>query len=168
MGFNALRDLFKDLLDRHCGYRPRVFACGFSAVWQQFPRKKTARPLGANESGSKDRVPLLHMRCPKSTGNLRSYTRLRDHYALVDGSKVEIEIEGRKSHASNKMLHELAREIRGVEKRRRKKLTAAQHKTIFDKWERDSQPFSRAGQDFRPLAHRHLLCPRPTQWSVTV
>ena len=54
----------------------------------------------------------------------------------------------KKPHTSNKMLHELAREIRGVEKRRGKKLTATQYKTIFDKWEAASRPFLRPGHDY--------------------
>jgi hypothetical protein len=54
----------------------------------------------------------------------------------------------KKSRTSNKWLHELAREIRGVEKRRGKKLSAAQYKAIFDKWEVASQPFLRAGHDY--------------------
>jgi hypothetical protein len=54
----------------------------------------------------------------------------------------------KKPHTSNKMLHELAREIRGVEKKRGKKLTVTQYKTIFDKWERASRPFLRPGHDY--------------------
>ena len=49
---------------------------------------------------------------------------------------------------SNKMLHELARAINGVEKRRGKKFPTAQYKTIFDKWESASQPFLRPGHDY--------------------
>ena len=54
----------------------------------------------------------------------------------------------KKPHTTNKMLHELAREIRGVEKRRGKKLTVADYKSIFDKWESASRPFLRAGHDY--------------------
>ena len=54
----------------------------------------------------------------------------------------------KKTQTSNKNLHELAREIRGVEKRRGKKLTVAQYKTISDKWESASRPFLRAGHDY--------------------
>jgi hypothetical protein len=54
----------------------------------------------------------------------------------------------KKPHTSNKMLHELAREIRGEEKRRGKKLGAAVYKTILDNWERASQPFLQAGHDY--------------------
>jgi hypothetical protein len=54
----------------------------------------------------------------------------------------------RKPHTSNKMLHELAREIKGVEKRRSRKLAVAQYKAIFDKWESESRPFLRAGHDY--------------------
>jgi hypothetical protein len=54
----------------------------------------------------------------------------------------------KKAHTSNKMLHELAREIRGVERKRGKKLSTAQYKAIFDKWEAGSRPFLRAGHDY--------------------
>jgi hypothetical protein len=64
----------------------------------------------------------------------------------------------KKPHTSNKMLHELAREIRGVEKKRGKKLTAAQYKTIFDKWERASRPFLRTGHDYFPEFLAKLDC----------
>jgi hypothetical protein len=37
----------------------------------------------------------------------------------------------KKPHTSNKVLHELAREVRGVEKRRGKKLTSIQYKTFM-------------------------------------
>jgi hypothetical protein len=53
-----------------------------------------------------------------------------------------------KTKSSNKLLHQLAREIRGMEKMRGKKLTVAQYKTIFDKWQSASQPFLRAGHDY--------------------
>jgi hypothetical protein len=53
-----------------------------------------------------------------------------------------------KAKSSNKMLHELAREIRGVEKRRGKKLTVTQYKKIFDKWEAASRPFLRPAYDY--------------------
>src|SRR5215472_16279303 len=49
---------------------------------------------------------------------------------------------------SNKQLHELAREIKGVEKRRGGSLSATQYKMIFNKWEFESRPFLRAGQDY--------------------
>jgi hypothetical protein len=51
------------------------------------------------------------------------------------------------ANTSNKMLHELARETRGVEKRRGEKLRA-RYKAIFDKWESASLPFLRAGHDY--------------------
>jgi hypothetical protein len=54
----------------------------------------------------------------------------------------------KKAKTSNKKLHELAREIKGVEKRRGKKLTTGQYRTIFDKWESASRPFLRAGHDY--------------------
>jgi hypothetical protein len=54
----------------------------------------------------------------------------------------------KKPHTSNKMLHELAREIRGVEERRGKKLRATQYKTIFDKWESASMAFLQPDYDY--------------------
>ena len=49
---------------------------------------------------------------------------------------------------SNKLLHELAREIRGVEKRRRRRLTIGHYRTIFTCWEAASKPFLRLGHDY--------------------
>jgi hypothetical protein len=54
----------------------------------------------------------------------------------------------KRPHTSNKMLHELTREIRGVEKKRAKKLITSQYKAIFDKWESASRPFLRVGHDY--------------------
>ena len=54
----------------------------------------------------------------------------------------------KKTQTSNKLLHELAREIRGVERRRGEKLTVAQYKAIFDNWKRESRPFLRADHDY--------------------
>jgi hypothetical protein len=54
----------------------------------------------------------------------------------------------KKPRTSYKMLHELARDVRGVEKRRGKPLTVAQYKTIYDKWADASQPFLRKGVDY--------------------
>jgi len=51
-------------------------------------------------------------------------------------------------HSSNKMLHELAREVRGVEKERGKNLTVTQYKTICGKWQDTSRPFLRKGYDY--------------------
>ena len=53
-----------------------------------------------------------------------------------------------KANSSNKMLHELAREIRGVEKKRGKKLTVTQYKATCDNWERASRPFLSADHDY--------------------
>ena len=53
-----------------------------------------------------------------------------------------------KPNTSNKMLHELAREIGGVEKRRGKKLTVRQYRWIFDKWESASVAYLRPGYDY--------------------
>jgi hypothetical protein len=47
----------------------------------------------------------------------------------------------KRPHTSNKMLHELARQVRGVEKERGRKLPVAQYKTIFDNWKSASRPF---------------------------
>ena len=49
---------------------------------------------------------------------------------------------------SNKMLHELARDVRGVELKRGKPLTLAQYKTIYSKWEEPSLRFLRKGHDY--------------------
>src|SRR5262245_25262058 len=46
------------------------------------------------------------------------------------------------------MLHELARDVRGVEKRRGKPLTPGQYQTICDKWETASRPYLRKGVDY--------------------
>ena len=54
----------------------------------------------------------------------------------------------KKPHTSNKMLHELAREVKGQEKRRGRKIGATVYKTIFDNWEHASQPFLQAGHDY--------------------
>jgi len=64
----------------------------------------------------------------------------------------------KKAHTSNKQLHELAREIRGVEKRLGKKLTASRYKQIFDNWEAASQPFLRPGHDYFTEALAKLDC----------
>jgi hypothetical protein len=53
-----------------------------------------------------------------------------------------------KSRTSNKMLHELARDVRGVERRCGKPLTQAQYKTICEKWETASRPYLRKGVDY--------------------
>jgi hypothetical protein len=54
----------------------------------------------------------------------------------------------KKAGTSNKQLHELAREVRGVENRKGKRFSLAQYKAIFRKWERRSKPFLRAGPDY--------------------
>jgi hypothetical protein len=54
----------------------------------------------------------------------------------------------RRAGTSNKQLHELAREVRGVEKRQDKRFNLAQYRAIFRKWERFSKPFLRAGNDY--------------------
>jgi len=56
------------------------------------------------------------------------------------------------------MLHELAREIRGVEKKRGKKLSPAQYKAILDNWEVASRPFLRAGHDYFTQLLAKLNC----------
>jgi hypothetical protein len=53
-----------------------------------------------------------------------------------------------KSRTSNKMLHELARDVLGVERKRGKPLTVIQYKTIFGKWEDASRPFLRPNSDY--------------------
>jgi hypothetical protein len=64
----------------------------------------------------------------------------------------------KKPHTSNKQLHELAREIKGVEKRRGRRLTVAKYKTIFDKWEPASRPFLRPGYDYFAELLAKLSC----------
>jgi hypothetical protein len=54
----------------------------------------------------------------------------------------------KKRGTSNKQLHELARETKGVEKRRGARLSATQYKMIFDKWEFESRPFLRQDHDY--------------------
>jgi hypothetical protein len=54
----------------------------------------------------------------------------------------------KKGRTSNKILHELAREIRGVEKRRGGKFSVRQYGLIFDKWAAASKPFLRPGYDY--------------------
>jgi hypothetical protein len=53
-----------------------------------------------------------------------------------------------KSGTSHKILHELARDVRGVEQRRGKRLTVTQYKTICDKWADASRPYLRQGVDY--------------------
>ena len=51
-------------------------------------------------------------------------------------------------HASNTQLFELAREIRGVEKKGGRRLRPTQYKTIFASWESASRQFLQPGQDY--------------------
>jgi hypothetical protein len=53
-----------------------------------------------------------------------------------------------RSRTSNKMLHELARDVKGVEKKSGKLLTVTEYKTICSKWEAASRPFLRKGVDY--------------------
>jgi hypothetical protein len=53
-----------------------------------------------------------------------------------------------KSRTSNKMLHELARDVRGVERKRGKPLTGTDYKTICGKWENASRSFLRPNTDY--------------------
>jgi hypothetical protein len=54
----------------------------------------------------------------------------------------------KRSGTSNKMLHELAREVRGVETKRGKPLTGSQYKTICEKWKIASRPYLQKGVDY--------------------
>ena len=54
----------------------------------------------------------------------------------------------RKPNSSNKQLHELAREIKGVEKRRGRRLTVSHYKRIFDRWAFASRQFLKPGHDY--------------------
>ena len=53
-----------------------------------------------------------------------------------------------RASSSNKMLHELARELRGEEAKRGAKFSATQYKLIFDKWTNASRAFLRVGHDY--------------------
>jgi hypothetical protein len=53
-----------------------------------------------------------------------------------------------KSRTSYKMLHELARDVRGVERKRGQLLTVTQYKTICSKWEDASRSFLRPNTDY--------------------
>jgi hypothetical protein len=54
----------------------------------------------------------------------------------------------RKPHTSNILLFELAREIRGVEKRHGRKLNPVEYISVYDKWKEASRPFLRPGNDY--------------------
>jgi hypothetical protein len=54
----------------------------------------------------------------------------------------------KKPHTSYKMLLELAREIKGIEKKRGRKLRVTQYKRVFDKWEAASRRFLRPSYDY--------------------
>jgi hypothetical protein len=54
----------------------------------------------------------------------------------------------KRAGTSNKQLHELAREVRGVENRQGKRFSLPQHKAIFQKWEAKSKPFLRPRHDY--------------------
>src|SRR5215471_11527115 len=54
----------------------------------------------------------------------------------------------KKAHTSNKQLHELAREVKGVQKRLGRKLTGRQYKAIFDNSASASKPFLRPDHDY--------------------
>jgi hypothetical protein len=54
----------------------------------------------------------------------------------------------KKPRTSNKMLLELAREVRGVEIKGGKTLTVPEYKMLFSNWEDASRPFLRKGHDY--------------------
>jgi hypothetical protein len=54
----------------------------------------------------------------------------------------------KRAGTSYKQLHELAREVRGVENRQGKRFNVRQYKAIFQKWERKSKSFLRPGHDY--------------------
>jgi hypothetical protein len=54
----------------------------------------------------------------------------------------------KRAGTSNKQLHELAREVRGVENKQGKRFSATQYKAIFQNWKRSSKPFLRRGHDY--------------------
>jgi hypothetical protein len=51
-------------------------------------------------------------------------------------------------HTSDDVMFKLAREVRGVERKRGKSLTIAQYKAIYSKWEQASHRFLREGHDY--------------------
>ena len=53
-----------------------------------------------------------------------------------------------KSRTSYKMLHELARDVKGMERKRGQLLTGTQYKTICRKWEEASRSFLRPNTDY--------------------
>ena len=53
-----------------------------------------------------------------------------------------------RSRTSNKMLHELARDVKGIEKKSGKLLIVTQYKTICSKWEDASRSFLRPNTDY--------------------
>jgi hypothetical protein len=53
-----------------------------------------------------------------------------------------------KPSTSNDVLFDLARDVRGVEKRQRKQLQLRQYKTIYSKWEDASRRSLRKGHDY--------------------
>jgi hypothetical protein len=54
----------------------------------------------------------------------------------------------KKARTSNKQLHELSRDVKGVENRQGKRFNVTQYKAIFQKWECKSKPFLKAGHDY--------------------
>jgi len=64
----------------------------------------------------------------------------------------------KKPHTSNKMLHELAREVRGEERKRGRKFGTAQYKLIFDNWADASRPFLQPRHDYFTEFLAKLAC----------
>ncbi len=64
----------------------------------------------------------------------------------------------KKPGTSNKQLHELARDIRGEETSRGKKLAVTQYKAIFLRWKASSRPFLRLRHDYFPEFLAKLDC----------
>src|SRR5262245_20478645 len=54
----------------------------------------------------------------------------------------------KKGQTSNKMLHELAREVRGAENARGKKFTIRQYRFVIEQWTAESKPFLQPGHDY--------------------
>src|SRR5262249_26451166 len=77
-------------------------------------------------------------------------TRTTNFHDETDGWR-EVDWEQyvlKKPNTSNKLLHELAREVRGVEKRRGRKFSVRQYRSIFCKRANVSAPFLRRGHDY--------------------
>jgi len=63
-----------------------------------------------------------------------------------------------KSGTSNRLLHLLARKVKGVEARAGKSFSLKQYQAVFKKWETASRPFLRSGNDYLSEFLAKLSC----------